>query len=153
MWWWTPRRAASAETSRVSTRSNAYAVFLKLYLVMSLIGLVIQAIAAAKRIDKLDVYDIGVGLAAGLVLAIGFILLDNSKTSGAYIYMVNGVVAGGVMSVLQGLAIGLMGGAFPGMIGMSIGEGIRKYAEKRSRGNRSSTFPGKCACVLFLIEA
>ena len=112
MWWWTPRRAASAETSRVSTRSNAYAVFLKLYLVMSLIGLVIQAIAAAKRIDKLDVYDIGVGLAAGLVLAIGFILLDNSKTSGAYIYMVNGVVAGGVMSVLQGLVIGLMGGAF-----------------------------------------
>lgn len=127
--------------------------FLKIYLVLALVSIVVRAVGSAMKHDKLDIAGVFVGIAAGVVLAIGLAMLDDSRGSGAYVYKVNGVrVASGAVTYMQAFVIGIMGGAVPSLIGMGIGEGIRKATQRKASGDESFSLLGKIGCVFFLVE-
>ena len=127
--------------------------FLKLYLVLALVSIVVRAVGSAMKHDKLDIAGVFIGLAAGVILAIGFAMLDDSRVSGAYVYKVNGVrVGSGIVTFVQSFAIGIMGGAVPSLIGMGIGDGIRAAAQRKAAGDKSISLLGKIGCVFFLVE-
>lgn len=127
--------------------------FLTLYLILVLASIAVRAVGSAKKNDKLDMYGVLAALAAGTVLAIGLATLDDSRVSGAYIYKVNGVrVASGTINILEAVFMGIMGGAVPSLIGLGIGECIRKAAQKKASDRRPLSLLGKIGCVFFLAE-
>ena len=129
-------------------------LFLKIYLILAAVSIVVRTVGSAKRLGNLDLSGVFIAIAAGAVLGIGYAMLDSSTVSGAYVYKVNGVVvSGGIVNVAEAFCILLMGGAVPSLIGMAIGDGIRKAAERKASGDKSISLLGKVACVFFLIEA
>lgn len=125
-------------------------VFFSVYLVLAVISIIINSVTYSKGKDKNGLFGLVLCLTAGLVLFLGFLIRDPSSVSGHYITKVNGVrVSSGSVSFFSAFAIGLLGAAFPNLLGMSIGYSIFKG---KKPGKEISLF-AKIVCVFLLMEA
>ena len=128
-----------------------------IYLLLSVISIVIGARAYAIGDKRLQNVQLVISLVAGLCIAIWWIMIDNSTSTGMYRYRINGVEGGGFVRFGGAFAAFLLAAALPNAIGIGIGEARAKSWKTRNRSNSKGgniSLIGKIGCIFcFLIAA
>ncbi|MBR4461131.1 MAG: hypothetical protein IKS51_00900 [Erysipelotrichaceae bacterium] len=118
------------------------------YLIGALAAVVLSTIGHAKKNESLQMIAAVISLISGVLLGIG--IFGTDMGAGHYAYYVNGVrVASGVMAFFEAIAIAIILGAFPNLLGMFLGS--LPFYFKRSPSGKASVGI-KALCIFFLAE-
>ena len=123
--------------------------FITVYLIGALVAVILSAIGHSKKNEGLQMAAVIIGLISGIVLGIG--AFGSSTGGGHYAYYVNGVrVASGFVVFFEALAIAIIFGAFPNLLGMFL-SAIPSFFAQKSVGSQAS-MGLKILCVFFMVE-
>ena len=111
--------------------------FIIVYLLGALAALVLSAIGHSKKHEGFIMAGVVIGLICGLIL--GFGAFGSSTGAGHYAYYVNGVrVASGFIIFFEAIAIAIIFGALPNLLGMMIAAELQATLRQGSGSYASS---------------
>jgi hypothetical protein len=124
--------------------------FIIVYLLGALAALVLSAIGHSKKHEGFIMAGVVIGLICGLIL--GFGAFGSSTGAGHYAYYVNGVrVASGFMIFFEAIAIAIIFGALPNLLGMMIAGLPKAFRSSGTAGNAPTGI--RILCIFLFVES
>ena len=115
-------------------------LYIVLYIVLSVIGIICNTIGECRKGYKNKKMYLNTGfivtIIAGVILGLGFCVIDKTTSSGLYTYKVNGVkTSSGALSAPLMIILGIVIGLFTNALSTAISKAIANNINKKNGEN------------------